>query len=62
MPTFAELRAALPPEVKRFLDFVWDHYLTAGAWPTSRIVYAKFLKEQVIKLLTPLDGALVMEV
>jgi hypothetical protein len=62
MASFEELCRSVTPQVRRLLDFIWDHYLTKGTWPTNRVIYGEFKKEELVPLLGTLDGSLVREV
>ncbi len=62
MPSFEELRLSVSPQVRRLFDFIWNYYLTKGSWPTNRVVYGEFKKEEVLPLLRTLNGSLVREI
>lgn len=61
MKTFANLKSTLPAAVREFLDFVWQHYLQTGKWPSARVVLGKWDKGQLDHILDVLSGAFLME-
>ena len=50
MPSRKVLGAKISSEIRSVFDFIWQSFITTGAWPPDRVVYAKWPHPKLVKL------------